>query len=161
MIVVPDGGPLIYLAGAGQLELLRQLYDRVVVPRVVFDEVVVAGAGLTGSREVAASTWLVGEGVAPDPDLSATMDRGDAAAIPLAERLGATLLCHDAAGRAEARRRRLQVVGRLGVRLLAKNRGLLSQVRPIIEAMRGAGMYVATGLLSQILVPAEEDDTHA
>lgn len=39
MIVAPDAGPLIYLAGAGQLELLRQLYHRVVVPRVVFDEV--------------------------------------------------------------------------------------------------------------------------
>lgn len=56
MIVVPDAGPLIYLAGAGHLDLLPQLYDRVVVPGVVFDEIVVAGTGLTGSREVAAAS---------------------------------------------------------------------------------------------------------
>lgn len=49
MIVVPDAGPLIYLAGAGQLDLLRRLFTRVVVPRVVHDEVVVAGAGLLGA----------------------------------------------------------------------------------------------------------------
>lgn len=37
MIVVPDAGPLIYLGGAGHLEILRLLYSEVVVPRVVFD----------------------------------------------------------------------------------------------------------------------------
>lgn len=67
MIVVPDAGPLIYLAGAGHLELLPQLYDRVVVPRVVLDEIVVAGAGLTGSREVAAAEWLKGRRPCPTP----------------------------------------------------------------------------------------------
>jgi hypothetical protein len=30
MIVVPDAGPLIYIAGAGQLDLLRLLYADVV-----------------------------------------------------------------------------------------------------------------------------------
>ena len=58
MIVVPDAGPLIYLGGANELELLRKLYDEVVVPRVVHDEVVVAGAGLPGAREVAACRWI-------------------------------------------------------------------------------------------------------
>jgi predicted nucleic acid-binding protein len=31
VIVVPDAGPLIYLAGAGHLELLQALYSQVVV----------------------------------------------------------------------------------------------------------------------------------
>ena len=103
MIVVPDAGPLIYLAGAGKLELLTQLYDRVVVPRVVYEEIVLAGAGLVGSAEVSAASWLEVEDAAPDPVLARTLDRGEAAAIPLAERLGATLLCDDAAGRAVPR----------------------------------------------------------
>ena len=51
MIVVSDAGPLIYLGGAGELDLLRKLYDEVVVPRVVYDEVVLAGAGLSGAQE--------------------------------------------------------------------------------------------------------------
>ncbi len=91
MIVVPDAGPLIYLAGAGQLTLLPALYDEVVVPRVVWDEVTVAGAGLVGAAEVLAVGWLRIEDVTPDPTLALVLDRGEAAAIPLAERLHATL----------------------------------------------------------------------
>ena len=49
MIVVPDAGPLIYLGGARQLDLLPNLYSEVVVPRIVFEEIVVAGAGRTGA----------------------------------------------------------------------------------------------------------------
>ena len=119
MIVVPDAGPLIYLGGADQIELLRKLYDEVVVPKVVHDEVVVAGAGLSGARKVAAARWIRVEDVAPDTTLSAMLDRGEAAAIPLAERLGASLLIDDGAGRIVARGRGLHVVGTLGVLLSA------------------------------------------
>ena len=156
MTVVADAGPLIYLAGAGQLALLLQLYDRVLTPRVVFDEIVVAGAGLLGAREVAAATWLVLDDAPPSPDLLRTLGRGEAAAIPLAERLHATMLCDDAAARATAKRRGLHVVGTLGVLLLAKNRRLLPSVGAVIEAMRQHGWYVADALVREVLAAAGE-----
>lgn len=58
MIVVADAGPLIHLAAIGQLELIHRLSPEVLVPRAVFDEVVVVGAGLPGAAEVAAATWI-------------------------------------------------------------------------------------------------------
>ena len=105
MIVVPDAGPLIYLAGAGHLDILPALYSEVVVPRIVFDEIVVAGAGLTGAHEVERASWLRVEDVPQDPSLLAILDRGEAAAIPLAERLGALLLADDARACQVARKR--------------------------------------------------------
>lgn len=156
MTVVADAGPLIYLAGAGQLALLPQLYDRVMTPRLVFDEIVVAGAGLLGAREVAAATWLVLEDAPPSPELLRTLGRGEAAAIPLAERLQATMLCDDAAARVAARRRGLHVVGTLGVLLLAKDRRLLPSVGAVIEAMRDHGCYVADALVHEVLAAAGE-----
>jgi len=158
VIVVPDAGPLIYLAGAGQLDLLARLYGRVVVPLVVYEEVVVSGAGLIGSAQVAAARWIEVQDVAPDPTLAELLDLGEAAAIPLAERLGAILLCDDAAGRCEARRRRVAVVGTLGVLCLAKDRGLLDRVGPVIATMRAAGMYVSESLVHEVLLTAGEDD---
>jgi uncharacterized protein len=43
VIVVSDAGPLIYLGAVGCLALLGDLFDRVVVPRQVWFEVVGAG----------------------------------------------------------------------------------------------------------------------
>lgn len=156
MIVVPDAGPLIYLATADHLDLLTRLYDRVVVPRIVHDEVVVAGAGLPGSAQVAAAAWIEVQDAEPDAELARSLDRGEAAAIPLAARLGATLLCDDADARAEARRRELVVIGTLGVLLLAKDRGLVARIEPIVRSMRSAGMYVAERLLREVLDAADE-----
>jgi predicted nucleic acid-binding protein len=156
VIVVPDAGPLIYLGGAGQLELLRLLYAEVVVPRIVLEEVVVAGAGLTGADEVARATWLRIDDTAPDPDLLLVLDRGEAAAIPLAGRLHATLLADDADARTIAGQRGIPVVGTLGVLLAAKRRQLLAEVAPVIARMELLGMFVSVRLREEVLRIAGE-----
>jgi predicted nucleic acid-binding protein len=156
VIVVPDAGPLIYLGGAGHLELLRQLYAEVVVPRIVLEEVVIAGVGLTGADAVAAAAWLKVEDAAPDPELLIVLDAGEAAAIPLATRLHATLLADDADARAIARKRGLSVVGTLGVLLSAKRRKLLSEVAPVMDRMEGLGMFVSARLRDEVLKMAGE-----
>ena len=156
MIVVPDAGPLIYLGGAGELGLLRKLYAEVVVPRIVVEEIVVAGAGLTGAREVAAATWLRIEDAAPDPGLLSVLDRGEAAAIPLAGRLHATLLADDADARAVATQRGIPVIGTLGVLVAAKRRDLLAEVGPVVARMESLGMFVSGRLRDEVLRLAGE-----
>jgi hypothetical protein len=156
MIVVPDAGPLIYLAGAGQLELLHRIYSEVVVPRIVYEEVTIAGAGLVGAIEVRAAEWLRVVDQEADPSLIERLDRGEAAAIPLAVRLGAILLADDGEARELAHELGLVVVGTLGVLLVAKRRGLLKAVSPILERMVGLGMFVAPALRDRILKLAGE-----
>ncbi len=156
MIVVTDAGPLIYLAGAGQLELLRTLFRRVVVPHLVYDEVTVAGRGRVGAAEVAASTWLVVEREEADPDLLTFLDEGEASAIPLAERLHATLLVDDASARTIAEARGLAIIGSLGVLLVAKRQGHLAAVGPTLDRMEALGMFVSASLRQRVLQLAGE-----
>lgn len=156
MIVVPDAGPLIYLAGAGQIELLRILYSEVVVPRVVYDEVTVAGAGLIGSAEVAGAAWLRVVDQAPDAALLGRLDAGEAAAIPLAAALGAILLVDDGEARAVAGERGIPVIGSLGVLLGAKQRGHLAAVGPVLNRMVELGMFVSSALRARVLLLAGE-----
>lgn len=156
MIVVPDAGPLIYLAGAGHIDLLRQLYTDVVVPQIVYDEVTVAGAGLTGAAEVAAATWLRVVDHEADATLLARLDPGEAAAIPLAEELGALLLVDDGEARAVAAERGITVVGSLGVLVAAKRAGHLTTVGTVLDRMVTLGMFVAPALRAHVLMRAGE-----
>lgn len=64
MIVVSDSSPLITLSRAQQLDLLREFYGQVVIPREVDQEVTVAGAGLPGAEEVRRASWIL---VQPNP----------------------------------------------------------------------------------------------
>ena len=156
MIVVPDAGPPIYLAGEGQIELLRVLYAEVVVPSVVYDEVTVAGAGLTGSAEVAAAGWIRVVEHEPDVALLGRLDAGEAAAIPLAAELGAVLLVDDGEARAVAGECGIPVIGSLGVLLGAKQRGHLAAVGPVLERMVELGMFVSSALRQRVLELADE-----
>src|SRR5262249_6759459 len=126
------------LSAVGRLGLLRVLYVRVLVPRTVFDEVVVVGQGEMGSGEVAAATWIEVREVADRDGLLAKfetrIDAGEAAAIVLALNVRADLIVmDDRLGRREAEAEGLVVHGTLGVLL----RGACRRRRGPAGAARG------------------------
>lgn len=52
MTVISDSTPLICLSAVADLHLLRHLFGTFTIPAAVFHEVVTAGKGRPGSREV-------------------------------------------------------------------------------------------------------------
>jgi uncharacterized protein len=161
VLVVADAGPLIYSSPIGQLDLLRRLHDRVLVPRTVFEEVVESGAGLPGSKEVAAARWL--EILSVDGSdsvlrtLLSVLDAGEAAAIALARRENADLvLIDERRGRGAARRLGLSVQGTLGVLLRAKRTGVINKVEPQLRALLDAGFWMSDDVVHRTLVAAGE-----
>jgi len=55
--LVVNSGPLISLARIGQLDLLPLLFDEIVSPRAVFEEVT-HDLKLPGAEEIARAAWL-------------------------------------------------------------------------------------------------------
>lgn len=160
MIVGSDASPLIALDTIGQLELLRDVFGRVLVPEVVRDEV---EQGADSGLRVALVSWLeirtvMNAGLMAEFEGS-SLDAGEAAALALALELRADyLLVDERAARRVARMRGVEVVGVLGVLLVAKRRGLIPAVRPIIEALTGeAGFRASARLVSEVLQAAGED----
>lgn len=84
--IVGDSSPLISLALIGQLDLLPRLYQRVLIPPAVWNEVTVQGAGLPGAQAVSELTWLEIQEPLPAilQSLAILLDRGEAEAIALA-----------------------------------------------------------------------------
>ena len=58
MRVVSNTSPIINLAGIGRLDLLRDLYGAIVIPRAVYGEITGFGQHLPGAAEVQAADWI-------------------------------------------------------------------------------------------------------
>jgi predicted nucleic acid-binding protein len=153
--VVADTSPLISLDACNQLDLLRHLHGRVVVPRAVELELRVGGAtGLPGGLTRAHRKRIKVRALRtpPPPALVAALDTGEAEAIALALEIGSPLvLLDETAARKIALTRGLQVTGAIGVLLRAKSKGLLRAVKPSIDLMLSRGVQLSSDLVDSVL----------
>jgi predicted nucleic acid-binding protein len=137
MIVVSNTSPLNYLMLIEAVEILPRLFGRVYAPPVVLRELQHPGSP-DSVRLWAASppSWLfIQEPTRLEP--FRRLDPGEAAAIALAEEIGAVaLLIDDRDGRLAARERGLQVVGTLGVLNRAAGDDLIELPQAIDEQLR-------------------------
>jgi predicted nucleic acid-binding protein len=161
MIVVSNSSPLIGMAAIGQLDLLEKLYYRIHIPQAVFQEVVIIGARRAGSSEVQTSDWIVTHTVNPAHTsslMTATgLDVGESEAIILAKTLPADyLVLDDIQGRKYAFAEGLQVVGAVGVLLLAKQHGYIKRVKPPLDDLLANGYFINPRLYQMVLFQAGE-----
>ena len=144
--VVCNSGPLIGLAGIRQLELLAQLYSRVLIPEAVRLEI--SGSHrFTHQAAVLSPAWLEVRRVARglDPLLRSELGKGEAEVIALAQEVRSERVLID-----ERKGRRiativygLKVTGTGGILLAAKQAGLVPAVRPLLEGRRIAEIVSA------------------
>ena len=153
MIVIADSTPLNYLILIQQTDLLPQLFDRVLIPPAVFEELQHQEAPEPVRRWFAAPpSWLQVQGLRSTPDASLDHpDPGEREAITLAEELRADqLLLDDADARREAARRSLPFIGTLGVLREAARRELLD-LRAALLQLQETSFYVDPALIRSLL----------
>lgn len=161
--VVSNASPLIYLAKAGQLSLLRELYQEVLVPEEVFRE-----AGETGGSPdalVIASArddgWMriVGleQGDVERLAESAGIETGEAAAILLARQENALLLIDDKMGRGAAEILGVACLGTVGVILQALADSVLQKrdFRRVLDRMIDSGFRLDSKVYRRAMNIAE------
>lgn len=161
MIVVADAGPLIHLSLIGRIDLLPAIYGRILIPDLVYQEVVTAGEGMAGSSETANAEWI---GVVPHDSeadlfrlLRGQLDPGEAAALWLAVvRRAQWVLSDDRQARLAAERLGIGVRGTLGILAEAKRRGLVTAVAPLLRDLQTKGVWLSEELMARILRELEE-----
>jgi len=85
------------------------------------------------------------------------VDLGEASAIALAaEHQPSLLIIDDMKGRKLAQKLNLNIIGTLGLILIAKREGILPQIKPIFDKIQGTNFRIAPGLLEDILKQAGE-----
>jgi predicted nucleic acid-binding protein len=157
MIVIADATPLNYLILIHQADLLPRLFDRVLIPPAVFDELQHVETPESVRHWIGhPPDWLRIEPLrsAPDPSLD-HLDAGEREAIALAEEIHADqLLLDEVEARREAARRNLPFIGTLGVLREAARRDWLD-LRATLTELQGTTFYVDPALIRSLL---EEDD---
>lgn len=157
MIVVSDSSPLITLSRAHQLELLREFYVRVAIPRKVYDEVVVVGAGLPGAEEVRGASWIQVHPDPPDPlevvqAACAGLGGGEQCAIYLASALRADLvLIDEERARRAAKTAGLTVAGSIAILERGASLHKIEDLRLVYQGLIEQGIRFDHKLLEESL----------
>ncbi|MBK8426908.1 MAG: hypothetical protein IPL27_13470 [Lewinellaceae bacterium] len=98
MMVVSDTSPLINLAVIDHLWLIPKIYDQIIIPPAVFNEIVIEGAGEPGAAEIQSAVWVSVKICTPSPllrQLMLDLDPGEAESIALAVEIGADRILID------------------------------------------------------------------
>ncbi len=157
-LVVSNSGPLIGLSMIGQFDLLKVLFGAVNIPSAVYREVAIEGQGKLGAEEVAKAVkdgWITVNDVEDSLILGllkVDLDDGEAEALALADRLNADLLLMDERkGRVRAKQMRREVIGTIGVLLLAREKGVDIDPKVALDELRKKGFRISDKLYRRIL----------
>ena len=162
MIVVSDSTILIGLAKIGKLDLLQEVFSKVYVPEEVFKEVAEKGKDKPGSQLVKQAGWIEAKPIADKTQvnfLMASLEKGEAEVLSLAKEIRADLILLDEEkARKSAVIGGFEVMGLLGLLVVAKNLGLIHEVRPLIDELRIKKFRVSDPIVLETLKRAGERD---
>lgn len=147
-VVVCDASPLIVLARVDHLDLLRRVFDTVIVPPAVWHEVTHRPQA-PGAATVARATWLHVRAPLTVPSMK--LGFGEREAMALALETSALLIVDDGMARAAALAMGIRITGTLGVLRRAKRLGLIADVRPVVEQMSENGLRISDSLVESFL----------
>lgn len=157
--LIVDAGPLIALARLNLLQLPSRMFARALVTDVVAAECLADPAYPEFAPIQTALDQELLERLdcnGPQPAAMWNLDKGEASTIDLALRLGTAVLVDDLAARRVARELKIPILGTCGLLLLAKRRGHVNALRPLLEQLIESGYYLGDRLVKRVLQKAGE-----
>ena len=154
--IVVDAGPLIALAKLNRPGLLGDFFDEVLVPLGVGTECTVDSSRMDSRRireAINHGPFLI-VSVKESPRLQTyrqLLDPGEAETLLLAEQRCLPVLMDERRGRREASRMGIELVGTGALLVAAKRKGLVEEVRPLLDSLVRQGYRLSEGLQRSLL----------
>lgn len=160
MRVICDAAVLIGLAKIGKLDLLEKLYEKIYIPWGVYIEVVVRGRRRPGAEEIDQAK-RVGKIKVKDRTavnlLVSEFGQGESEVLVLGKELKAEwLILDDARARTAAISAGYRVIGLAGILLLAKQRNLIEDIKPLFDELVDKNFRLSDKIMQTILEKAGE-----
>ena len=156
--IISNTTPLISFLKIGQLELLREIYNTIIIPEAVFVEVE-KGKYKPYYMDISQFDWIDIQEIKDKKVLSyfLDLDAGEAEVIVLATEIEADLVIIDETlGRRFAKHADLKVTGTIGILVKAKEVGLVKKVSPLLDELQKKGVWINNRLKERILAKVNE-----
>ena len=154
--VIVNTTPLIALANIDQLELLHKLYENIIIPQAVLDEIIREPA----RQKVRSASWIRVDSIKDESQkdmFRARLHAGEVEVMILAREQNADLvIMDDDAAKKTAKFLGFNVTGTLGVLLKAKREGYLDKVEPVMNDMIRDGLFISDTVKGYVLKEAGE-----
>lgn len=151
--VIVNSTPIIALAKAGKLDVLKAMYGQVIIPEAVFNEVT-AKDDSAKAMLLKNNDWIKVKSIKNTAEkimFRARLHDGEVEVMILARELGADLVViDDYAARKTAEYIGLTLTGTIGTLIKAKQNGYIDEVMPIVQIMEQNGIYYSGQLKAQI-----------
>ena len=158
--IICNSGPLIALGILGRLDILKSLFEEVLVPEAVQKEIEQDGVKLSGLEDFRRADWIriVPPREKSDELLESLLDIGEAAVISLAREQKATLVLI-----AERKARKvardvygLQPIGTARILVEAEKKNLLPDIAAQFQKLRQEGYWIHDSIVETALREAGE-----
>lgn len=150
---VVNASPLIYLSKIDRLPLLQLVASRVLVPQAVMAEIAAKGQNnVTHLTVLQQASWLIPQVQidVPAPVLAWDLGAGESAVIATAlSRTACPAIIDDGLGRKCAQTLGVELLGTLGLVLIAKQRGVVDSARALLADLRANGMYLSPAVVER------------
>ena len=160
LTAVADASFVIGISLCQQWDTLEVFVETLIIADKVWKEVVERGDGKPGEKELQQATFVERHTVSNTSAvamLTTTLDEGEAETLVLATELGITqVFVDDLRGRKIAQSLGLQTVGVAGFLLLAKKKGKIQTVRPLLLQLQQKGFRLSSKLINAVLEEAGE-----
>ncbi|MDM8564302.1 DUF3368 domain-containing protein [Candidatus Halobeggiatoa sp. HSG11] len=157
MKVVSNTTPIISLASVNKLLLLKELFGKIYIPNAVYKEIKSKEA--FGYEEIDSEYFQTVEVIGTKylGFLLNELDLGEAEAIILSIEIDADVLIIDERlGYKMAKSQKINVIGTLSVLFMAKQRGLIKNVKPLLDEMIQKGRWYSNTVYNHFLKQVNE-----
>lgn len=143
-IIISDTSCLIALSKIEKLDLLRDLYQEIIITIDVYQEF---GGSLPD--------WIIiteAKDKQKQKDIEERLDKGEASSIALALEIdNAMLIIDEIKGRKIAQSFNIEIIGTIGIILLADKKGLVTDVTSLILRLVNKGFRLSDKLINRII----------
>lgn len=151
--VIVNSTPLIALCKAGELLLLKRMYEEITIPEAVYSEII-SKSDIVAKAVRENEDWIKILSVEDKSNrkmYKAKLHDGEVEVMMLAQEIKAdVVIIDDYAARKTAEYLGLPLTGTLGVLIKAKRNGFIQKIMPIIDKLTMNGIYLSEDLKQQV-----------